>query len=69
MMNKPKEMAQAPPHWAIYFRVPDINAAAARIQRPAERSSTARWKSRAATGSSMRWIRRWDVRVHAKKAA
>jgi predicted enzyme related to lactoylglutathione lyase len=32
MMNKPKEMAQAPPHWAIYFRVPDINAATARIK-------------------------------------
>src|SRR5436190_8944026 len=32
MMNKPKEMAQAPPHWAIYFRVPDINAAAERIK-------------------------------------
>ena len=31
MMNKPKEMAQMPPSWAIYFRVPDINAAAARI--------------------------------------
>jgi uncharacterized protein len=32
MMNKPKEMAQAPPHWAIYFRVPDINAAADRVK-------------------------------------
>jgi predicted enzyme related to lactoylglutathione lyase len=32
MMNKPKAMAQAPPHWAIYFRVPDINAAAERIK-------------------------------------
>jgi uncharacterized protein len=32
MMNKPKEMAQVPPHWAIYFRVPDINAAAERIK-------------------------------------
>jgi predicted enzyme related to lactoylglutathione lyase len=32
MMNKPKEMAQAPPHWAIYFRVPDINAAAERVK-------------------------------------
>ena len=31
MMNKPKEMAQAPPHWAIYFLVPDINAAVERI--------------------------------------
>ena len=32
MMNKPKEMAQAPPNWAIYFRVPDINAAVDRIK-------------------------------------
>jgi predicted enzyme related to lactoylglutathione lyase len=32
MMNKPPEMAQAPPHWAIYFRVPDINAATERIK-------------------------------------
>jgi len=32
MMNKPKEMAQAPPHWAIYFRVPDINAAVERVK-------------------------------------
>ena len=31
MMNKPKAMAQVPPHWAIYFRVPDINAAAERV--------------------------------------
>jgi uncharacterized protein len=31
MMNKPSQMAQAPPHWAIYFRVPDINAATTRI--------------------------------------
>jgi predicted enzyme related to lactoylglutathione lyase len=32
MMNKPPEMAQVPPHWVIYFRVPDINAAAERIK-------------------------------------
>ena len=32
MMNKPKELANVPPHWAIYFRVPDINAAVARIK-------------------------------------
>ena len=32
MMNKPKEMAQVPPHWGIYFRVPDINAAAERVK-------------------------------------
>jgi predicted enzyme related to lactoylglutathione lyase len=28
MMNKPKEMAQVPPNWNLYFRVPDVNAAA-----------------------------------------
>ena len=32
MMNKPPEMAQVPPYWAIYFRVPDINAAVERIK-------------------------------------
>ena len=32
MMNKPKEMAQVPPHWGIYFRVPDINAAIEKIK-------------------------------------
>jgi uncharacterized protein len=32
MMNKPPEMAQVPPHWVIYFRVPDINQAAERIK-------------------------------------
>lgn len=32
MMNKPKEMAQVPPHWAIYFRVPDIKAAEERVR-------------------------------------
>jgi len=32
MMNKPKEMANVPPHWGIYFRVPDINAAAERVK-------------------------------------
>jgi uncharacterized protein len=31
MMNKPPEMANVPPHWMIYFRVPDINAAVERI--------------------------------------
>jgi predicted enzyme related to lactoylglutathione lyase len=31
MMNKPKEMANAPPSWLIYFRVPDVHAAAERI--------------------------------------
>jgi hypothetical protein len=32
MMNKPKEMAQVPPHWGIYFRVPDVHAAAERVK-------------------------------------
>ena len=32
MMNKPKELAQVPPHWALYFRVPDINAASERVK-------------------------------------
>jgi predicted enzyme related to lactoylglutathione lyase len=32
MMNKPPELAQVPSHWAIYFRVPDINAATERIK-------------------------------------
>jgi hypothetical protein len=31
MMNKPATMANVPPHWQIYFRVPDVHAAAARI--------------------------------------
>jgi uncharacterized protein len=31
MMNKPAEMAHVPPHWQIYFRVPDITAAVDRI--------------------------------------
>jgi len=32
MMNKPAAMANVPPHWMIYFRVPDINAAAERVK-------------------------------------
>ena len=32
MMNKPKEMANVPPNWQIYFRVPDVHAAAERIK-------------------------------------
>ncbi len=32
MMNKPAEMANVPPHWAIYFRVPDIDSAVERIK-------------------------------------
>ena len=31
MMNKPPEMAEVPPNWQIYFRVPDIAAAVERI--------------------------------------
>jgi uncharacterized protein len=31
MMNKPPELAQVPPNWQIYFRVPDVDAAVARI--------------------------------------
>ena len=32
MMNKPAALAQLPPFWTIYFRVPDINAAVDRIK-------------------------------------
>ena len=32
MMNKPPEMANVPPNWQIYFRVPDINKAVDRIK-------------------------------------
>ena len=32
MMNKPPEMANVPPNWQIYFRVPDINAAVERVK-------------------------------------
>jgi len=32
MMNKPPEMAQVPPHWGLYFRVPDVNAGADRVK-------------------------------------
>jgi predicted enzyme related to lactoylglutathione lyase len=32
MMNRPPEMPAAPPMWTIYFRVPDINEATARIK-------------------------------------
>jgi uncharacterized protein len=32
MMNKPPEMANVPPNWQIYFRVPDVHAAAERIK-------------------------------------
>lgn len=32
MMKRPKEMAQVPPHWGIYFRVPAIDAATERVK-------------------------------------
>jgi predicted enzyme related to lactoylglutathione lyase len=32
MMNKPKEMAQAPPHWGLYFRVNDLGGAIERVK-------------------------------------
>jgi len=32
MMNKPESMANVPPHWQIYFLVPDIHAAVDRIK-------------------------------------
>ena len=31
MMKKPPQMANVPPNWQIYFRVPDVDAAAERI--------------------------------------
>jgi predicted enzyme related to lactoylglutathione lyase len=32
IMNKPPEMANVPPNWQIYFRVPDVDAAVDRIK-------------------------------------
>jgi len=32
MMNKPPEMAQVPPYWGLYFRVPDVHAGADRVK-------------------------------------
>jgi hypothetical protein len=32
MMNKPPEMANVPPNWLIYFRVPDIDVAVERVK-------------------------------------
>jgi uncharacterized protein len=32
IMNKPKELAEVPPNWGLYFRVDDINAAAGRVK-------------------------------------
>jgi len=31
IMNRPPEMANVPPNWQIYFRVPDVDAAAERV--------------------------------------
>ena len=32
MMNKPPQMANVPPNWQIYFRVPDVHAAGERVK-------------------------------------
>ena len=32
MMNKPPEMANVPPNWLIYFRVPNVDAAVERVK-------------------------------------
>ena len=32
MMNKMPEMKDVPPHWGLYFRVPDVNAGADRVK-------------------------------------
>jgi len=32
MMKKPPQMANVPPNWQIYFRVPDVQAAAERVK-------------------------------------
>jgi len=32
MMNKPPEMAQAPPFWGLYFKVDDVHAGAERVK-------------------------------------
>ena len=32
IMNKPKELANVPPNWGIYFRVPDVDAAGERVK-------------------------------------
>jgi predicted enzyme related to lactoylglutathione lyase len=32
MMNKPPEMANVPANWQVYFRVPDVHAAAERVK-------------------------------------
>ena len=58
MMNRPPEMAAAPPMWTIYFRVPDINEATARIKANGGSITSGPRKCRAATGSSTRSTRR-----------
>ena len=32
MMNKPAAMAQVPPHWGLYFRVPDVHEGVERVR-------------------------------------
>jgi len=32
MMNKPPAMAHVPPHWGLYFRVPDVRAGVERVK-------------------------------------
>ncbi len=32
MFNRPPEMAAVPPHWLLYFRVPDVDKAADRVK-------------------------------------
>lgn len=32
IMNTPPEMAQVPPHWGLYFRVPNVQVAAERVK-------------------------------------
>jgi predicted enzyme related to lactoylglutathione lyase len=32
IMKKSEAMANVPPHWAIYFRVPDVNAGVERVK-------------------------------------
>ena len=32
MMNKPAEMAQVPPHWGLYFRVPDVHQGVEKVK-------------------------------------
>ena len=58
MMNKPKEMAQAPPAGRSTSACPTSTPPPNGSRPTAARSSTARWKCPAATGSSTRWIRR-----------